>query len=102
MTKTKLAPVAAVALCAVLGSGCLTVVAHDNYWARRDIRSKLAAEALAVEVAVGLVGGLAYSLDKDVTVGDGAVTGVGAALIIDLQAALLVTIAGIIRHGGAP
>jgi len=70
MTKMKLAQVATVALCALLGSGCLTVVAHDHYWARRDIRSKLAAEALAVEVAVGLIGGLAYSLDDDVTVGN--------------------------------
>ena len=88
----------AVASGMAFGSGCLSVVTYDNYYARADTRNRLAAEALAGEVAVGLVGGLAYSLGDDVTLGDGLLTGVGAALLIDLQAAVLITIVGLIHH----
>ncbi len=101
MTRMKCPSLAITALCAMLGSGCLSVVTYDNYWQQQDVRTKLAAEALAAEVAVGLVGGLAYSLEPDVSLGDGVATGVGAALLIDLQAAVILTIAGLIRHGGA-
>ena len=96
----RLGPAIAAVGAMALGPGCLSVVAYDNYDTRTDTRYSVAASALAGEVAVGLVGGLAYSLDDDVTVGDGLLTGVGAALLIDLQGAVLITIVGLIRHAG--
>lgn len=97
----RVVPAVAAVCIAALASGCLSVVAYDNYWEQRDVRSKVAAEALLGEVAVGLVGGLFYSLDDDVTAAQGVGNGLLVTGLIDLQGALLATIGGLIRHGGA-
>ncbi|HVV85378.1 MAG TPA: hypothetical protein VHE35_20095 [Kofleriaceae bacterium] len=94
------APAIAALCAAALASGCITVVAYDNYWTHTGTRTRVAVEGLGAELAVGAAGGLAYSLDDDVSVGDGLLDGVGAALLLDLQAALVVMIASFFHHPG--